>query len=428
MPNIEDKLNEIYTDLSANITHIYERQNLHLALDLVFHSVLSFKLGNVPIRKGYPEVLIVGDTRCGKTETAEALIRHYKLGQIASGENATRTGLVGAVQQIRNRWTVTWGRIPLNHKRLLIIDELSGLSYDDIGNLSQIRSAGRAEITKVVTEKTQARTRLVWLSNPRRSSTVGNFGSGTELITNLIGKPEDIARFDFAIILANGDVNADIINDPSTAEVEHVHTSELCRNLILWCWSRTPDQVIIPDSTYKACVKYAKLMYSVYSETCPLVNAGEQKVKLARLSTSLACRLFSTDDGLSVKVLPIHVEYMYNFLCYEYNRPKFGYDLWSRKEKENAVSQHSEAIHTLLDDMGGEHISVQLLETRQITSRNIEEIAGCPERSQAITYVALFLKYGALKAYQTYYYKTPGFITILKKYCDGSRVPPTEEY
>lgn len=427
MSDIGDKLDGIYKDLSANVTHIYERQSLHLAIDLVFHSVLAFKLNGV-LKKGYPEALIVGDTRCGKTDTAESLIRHYRLGQIASGENATRTGLVGAVQQVRNRWTVTWGKIPLNHKRLLIIDELSGLSYDDIGNLSQIRSAGRAEITKVVTEKTQARTRLIWLSNPRRSSTVSNFGSGTELITNLIGKPEDIARFDFAIILANSDVNADIINDPNTEDTEHIYTSDICRNLILWAWSRKPEQVHIPKDTYKACVYFAKKMYTVYSETCPLVNAGEQKVKLARCAVSLACRLFSTDDGECVLVTPEHVEYMYNFMCTEYNRPKFGYDLWSKKEKNNAISQHTHALQELMDTMGGEHVATQILETRQITTRSIEEIAGCTDRSQAVVYIAQLLKYGALKAYQSYYYKTPGFITILKTYLEETRPPTKEEY
>lgn len=428
MSKIGDKLDGIYKDLSTNVTQIYDRDNLHFALDLVFHGVLSFNLGREKIFKGYPEVLIVGDTRCGKSETSEKLVNHYRLGQIASGENSSFSGLVGGVQQVRNRWSITWGKIPLNHKRLLIIDEVSGLSYEDIGNLSQIRSSGVAEITKIVTEKTQARTRLAWLSNPRKNATVSDFGSGTDLIINLIGKPEDVARFDFAIVLANSDVDKNLINDPNMDAVEHVYTSQLCHDLILWAWSRTPDQVIISEKTYRACVYFAKLMFEKYSDECPLVKAEEQKKKLARCAVSLACRLFSTSTGEDVIVTPEHVEHVYNFLCAEYDRPKFGYDLWSQNKKKAALIADPVKVKEELDEMGGRAVASQILDMRQVTVKGIEEAVGCADRSQAVVHVSKLLRHGALKSYQTYYFKTPGFIDILKDYIHNDLENIREEF
>ena len=196
---IGEKLNDIYGDLSINITGIYNRTNLHLAIDLVYHSPLQFYFGKKLIEKGYPEVLIIGDTRCGKSETSKKLVGHYRLGARSSGENTTPAGLIGGLHQVRTGWRISWGRIPLNDGRLLFIDEVSGILEEEIAKMSDLRSSGIAEVTKIQTERTLARTRLVWLSNPRSTDSINNFGSGTKIIENLIGKPEDIARFDFVV-------------------------------------------------------------------------------------------------------------------------------------------------------------------------------------------------------------------------------------
>ena len=52
---IEDKIKEIYADLSTNVTHIYNRTNLHFGIDLIFHSPLRFYFGKRLLEKGYPE-------------------------------------------------------------------------------------------------------------------------------------------------------------------------------------------------------------------------------------------------------------------------------------------------------------------------------------------------------------------------------------
>ena len=412
---IADKINDIYTDLSTNVTHIYNRQNLHLAIDLVFHSPLRFYFGSRLLEKGYPEVLIIVDTRCGKSETAKNLLRHYRLGARSSGENTTIAGLVGGVQPIRNRWRVSWGRIPLNNGRLLVIDEVCGLSTDDIATMSDLRSSGIAEITKIQTERTNAKTRLVWLSNPRQDSSINNVGSGPRLIKTLIGKPEDIARFDFVLILDKGEVTEDEADERKQPKVAHVYTSDLCHNLVLWAWSRSPDQVRVESATLDACFELGKKMGAKYSSDCPIVNSMEQKIKLARLSVGLACRLFSCDaSGERVVVTPEHVEYIYEFLQEQYDTPHFGFDMFSRIKRASEKIENPEEVMDMLVKWG-ERIAYQLLYGYQITVKFFEECAG-EQYDEAKVSIAKLLRNGCITKHHTFYIKTSAFIHILKTY------------
>ena len=71
-------------------------------------------------------------------------MKHYQLGEFVTGENTSFAGLIGGMQQNQKRWFVSWGKIPLNDRRLVILDEASGLSKRDISNMSGVRSSGIA--------------------------------------------------------------------------------------------------------------------------------------------------------------------------------------------------------------------------------------------------------------------------------------------
>src|SRR5690606_2237233 len=201
--------------------------------------------------------------------------------------------------------------------RLFVIDEASGLEQEDIAKMSGIRSSGIAEVTKIHTEKTQARTRLIWLSNPRNGQDLSSFSYGVQAIQHLIGKAEDIARFDFMITASRDEVPIDEINkriDPE-AKVPHKYTSELCKLLVLWAWSRKPEDIIFSEEAIDLCLKYAIAQGKKYSSKIPLVEGANQRIKLAKLAVATACRVFSTDEtGEKVLVNAEHVEFAYNFL------------------------------------------------------------------------------------------------------------------
>jgi uncharacterized membrane protein len=183
------KVREIADDLADHVTRIYGRPELHALIDLVYHSILSFDFGGKRIHRGWLDALVVGDTRTGKSEAAIRLARHYHAGEVVSCESATLAGIVGGLQQfgVAKEWAITWGSIPLNDRRLVVLDEASGLDSEKIGEMSSVRSSGIAELTKIQQERTYARTRLLWLGNPRNAQ-MQDYTYGVQAIRPLIGK------------------------------------------------------------------------------------------------------------------------------------------------------------------------------------------------------------------------------------------------
>ena len=233
----------------------------------------------------------------------------------------------------------SWGKIPLSDRRLLIIDEVSGMNTEAISHLSGVRSEGEVELTKIQKERTTARTRMIWLSNARSARSLRSFGQGIKAIPALIGKPEDIARFDFAIALGREDISEEEINSALREKKKQKYSSELCNRLILWAWSRTIDQVMITDEATDAIIDYASRMVKKYSSMIPLVTPLEQKVKLARLGVACAARLFSTEDGETLIVKKEHIDFVYEFLEQEYCKKVFGYDEFSRTQMKDVKEQ-----------------------------------------------------------------------------------------
>lgn len=355
--------------------------------------------------------MIVSDTRCGKSETAEKLSKHYRLGEVCSAENTSFAGLIGGMQQVGNRWHLTWGKIPINDRRLIVIDEVSGMDVETIGSMSGIRSSGIAEIVKINVEKTHARTRLLWLSNPRSNISIKAHNSGIDILRHLIGRPEDVARFDFALIMSSDEVANEIINAYERQRVEHTYTSKLCHNLLLWAWSRKEDQIIIGDETVKCILEETKRLCAKYSADLPLITASEMKIKLARLSVALAARLFSTDDGESVVTKPEHVQYISQWLDKIYSNPCFSYDLWSTKVQERKVL-NEERIKEILF---GKSVILRdcLLEMGQIRVTDIEEIID-GDRKEAKELLSGLLAARAIQKIHGFYVKVPAFIKILR--------------
>ena len=409
---IQDKLIELYRDLAHNVTYIYERFDMLLAFDLSFHSVLSFYFQGKRIHKGWVESLIISDTRCGKSENAEKLISHYRLGEICSAENTSFAGLIGGMQQVGSRWHLSWGKIPINDRRLVVIDEVSGLNTDTIGLMSGIRASGVAEIIKINTEKTHSRTRLIWLSNPRSAISVNSHNSGVDIVQRLIGKPEDIARFDFALIMAQEEISSDVINAFNRPVVKHVYKSHLCHNLILWAWSRKADQVNITRNAILAILEQTKALCNKYSADFPIVTVSEMKIKLARLSIALACRLFSTTTGEDVYVTNEHVEYIADWLNRIYSKPCFSYDTWSARAKKKATL-NMEPVRMLFFGKSPQ-LKECLMESGQIKIADIEEVIE-GSRVEAKTILSTLLTNRAVIKKHGYYVKTPAFIKLLRE-------------
>lgn len=320
------KLREIANDLSNHVTFIYGRPEMHAALDLTFHSALSFDFDGKRIHRGWIEILIIGDTRTGKSEVATRLCKFYNAGEVVSCESATFAGIIGGLQQYggTREWSINWGAIPINDRRLVVLDECGGLTTEEIASMSSVRSSGVAELTKIQQERTHARTRLIWMSNPRDTK-MADKTYGVQQIAPLIGNPEDIARFDLAMSVQAGDVDAEVINRPHRVSRQR-YSDEECSTLVRWVWSRTPDQVVWMKSAERSVYAHANDMGKRYVEDPPLVQAANVREKIARISVAIAARLFSTDSSCErIIVRKQHVDAAVAFMDQVYRMPGFGY-------------------------------------------------------------------------------------------------------
>jgi hypothetical protein len=327
---------EIAEDLATNVTTITGRERLHIALDLVWHSVLHFPLDGKTITKGWLEFLVVGDTRTGKSETAQRLSEHYGLGHVVGCEGATFAGLVGGAKQVGNQWILRWGEITVNDRRLVVLDEASGLSQEIISQLSDIRSRGVAQVTKIETQQTNARCRLVWISNARKDRFLNEQKyDGIDIIEDLIGNPEDIARFDFAMSVSMKDVPIERIHK-QRERTQPKYTSELCQELILWAWSRKAEDVEWETRAYEAIYTAAEWLGKRYHDHPPLIQSTNVREKVARLAVAMAARTFSSDrTGRKLIVKYTHVRDATRFLDRLYSYDNFGYLRLSQRIQNN---------------------------------------------------------------------------------------------
>lgn len=368
------KVAEIARDMSAHVTKIYGRPELHAAIDLTFHSALSFMFGGQLVERGWLELLVVGDTRTGKSETALKLSRHYGAGELVSCEAASFAGIVGGLQQYGSKeWSVTWGAIPINDRRLVILDEIGGMHQEEIAAMSSVRSSGTAELTKIQSERTYARTRLIWLGNPRNGR-MSDYTYGVQAIRPLIGNDEDIARFDLAMSVVADEVPANAIN-----VVRNVgpmpYSDEACNKLIRWAWSRKSEDIKWVDGAQDEVLQAANELGRKFIEDPPLVQAANIRIKVARLAVAMAIRLFSSDDDYErVLVRREHVRDAVRFLERVYSMKNFGYSERSQEiiHDRREAEDHSSYMERYLE--GNPALAKFLRSTGSFRRPDLEEI------------------------------------------------------
>lgn len=419
--SLDAKLSHISTQLAEHVTKIYGREDLHTAVDLVFHSPCIFEFDGTLLKRGWLDVLVLGDTRTGKGFVTENLCAHYKAGEVVSGENVTLAGLIGGVQHLGDKWTLVWGKVPLADRRLIVIDEAGSLSHGDISKLSRIRSEGVAEITKIVSEKTTARTRLIWLANPRPKSldttrTLADYNYGIESVPELIGAAEDVARFDYVLNVGHNDVPSSEINRTHTPNGTLQYTSVLCNKLIMWVWSRKPEQIVFEEGVELFTMELAQELAGIFTSKIPLIQNEDVRFKLARIGCAVAGRVFSTDDGEHLIVKKEHIQYAFEFLKRIYSKPVCGYAQLSAVEYERQTLADIDAIYNALTNAGTHFDSLLdgLLEHRMLTIRDLRDYADL-DQYQAQAIMSELVRLRALIKENNYYVKKPAFKMYLRK-------------
>lgn len=330
---IVSKLGTVLNDITYNVTHIVERDEVLLGLLLVYHSILRFRVpwDTDPIR-GWVELKIVGDTGTGKSALIEKVMKYIGLGNRVNAESTSRTGLTYKMEQgNRGSWYIVWGAWPLADKELIWVDEDTGIQKDEYGEMTLARSDGKLEVKRAVTAETPCRVRAVLSGNAPKGKRLADYAQGVESLKDIFNN-EDIRRFDFSVFMRATDVDPEKYNK-SLPTFPNILTPDTLKNNVLFAWSRTPEQVVFLPGTVDKILEVSTLLSKVYGNATdvPLVSPSDQRNKIARLSVALASLMHSVDEsGERVAVYPAHVEFIYNYLVQLYNAPGCGLNYYAR--------------------------------------------------------------------------------------------------
>jgi len=415
---VTDKFRDIYDDFAGSVHRILDRFDMQIAYDLVWHSAIGFYFNGAYVRRGWVEAMVMGDSGQGKTEMADNLLRHYGLGYRLPAEQTSMAGLIGGLEKMGDTWMLGWGAIPLNDKRLLIIDEAQGLASTAIEGMSDVRASGVAEITKIRTERTNARCRLIWLANPISGLTLSQHNQGVLAIKELFKKPEDIRRLDFAIAVASGDVDfARSINVRHAVSTEPRYRSDLCRSLVLWAWSRRADQIVFSSDATDRILAAATDMGRRYHSSIPLVEPSDQRLKLARLAVAAAARVYSTDEsGEQLLVRAEHVSFVVDFLTRAYTAKGMAYTEYSEamRRGEELTPDEAEDVRREIEGWTASAEAVEFLRTTSVF-RKTDLVDGLGWDDIYAKMQLRFLQGKRLiRPTRTGYYKAPAFISLLR--------------
>ena len=417
-------LKEKYDDYEA-VTGIFYRRDLFLATDIIYHSLLSFDFQGKRIKRAHVNGLIFGDTRTGKSETVDSLMAHFRAGDATGGENVSFAGLVGGVHKVASdsKWGITWKIIPLNDRRLVKVDEFHEMDPVDIRKLSELVSTGVANIQKIHSERTMARTRLVFIANTRDGKHLADYQYGCQAIPDLMGgHNEDVARLDFAAAFAASDVRIEDIQELKKEKRQvKTYTSDVCHQLVMWAWSRKPSDISWEAGAEDLCVELATKQVNTYSAEIPLVPSAEHPVKLARIAGSIAAMFFSTSTGENVIIRKIHVSLAANFLDTLYGTEAMGFVGFSRTSRGKICRLDKQQLELLGFD---EAIKDLLLSNESFSAQYLSHVFNVAMEDTRIK-ISFLLKHGALITASGYTYKkTPGFTRLLSNTIFDRQVEP----
>ena len=385
--NVLEFLNYHYKQWVSDC-RVYGRLDLFSALLLTMCSVteLPYKSGTI---KGALDCMAIGDTRTGKSLMAQNLLTKLNMGGYINGENARLTGVLGGVVRMGDSWLITWGAIPLNDKGLCVIDEATGLTVDDITQMSSIRSGCVATINKVVRGEARARTRLFWIANPRSGKNINEYyWKGFGAFQEFIPVNEDQARYDILVGASRDDIDT-LQNIDSIVLTQDIINKY--RNLINFAWNIDVKDIILQDYNHLYDVT-AKLCEKYRGGTLLIKEAAYEKIlRVAAAFSILTCSIENNKLIISNKMLDWSVDYF----DYIFKRPSIGYDYYVGKiqEEERQVSENTAYATALCSQYPALRV---LLNNTKFRGTQMQEVLGI-DRDEVSKLLSQMLLKGLIK-------------------------------
>ncbi|QBX06338.1 DNA primase [Paenibacillus phage vB_PlaP_API480] len=333
---IEEKIDEIF-EKAKGFIGVEASKNIFLAVELFYHTPLMFNFAGRQ-EKSALDVMIIGEPRSMKSRTAKKLHEMYELGVITSLKTSTTAGLIGGSDKTAGGgYKTKIGIIPRNHKSAVILEEFSGADPSFISTITEVRSSNILRINRVNgTLEMDCMVRTLTISNPKAVPghgyrPISSYTYGSEVIQELVPAPEDIARYDFFLLVARPKQIVDL-----RQETEEPYEKESYMSRVRAIWSRNPDQIILADGVEDYIQRCAEELTSIYSDFLNFFGT-ETWLKLSRISIATAAIVANYDDNGRLIVTADHVDFAMKWYksCYDN-------ELFRLREQVRSIRQYEE--------------------------------------------------------------------------------------
>lgn len=340
--DIYEKARYIVKQLNSDIFRLWGREDMLLGMYLAW-----FSLRKIPFQKriinGWLDILIIGDSGQGKSHAIGAFINHFGGGYKSSGQSSTRSGLLWGIDVKGSGPPVLlWGLLPRYNRRLIVIDEALDLLKEEgaFEQLTEARSAGKVAVNAIISGEAEAQTRLITMTNPNDKMKMNTFIYPCEAIPQLMGRYQNIRRFTFAVGAMSNEVSDEAIHQDvyDIPDTTSEFTSDKCKNLLYWAWSREPEDIIYDRDAQKVTLDLSLDMCKTYSSEIPLVEPSDQRLVLARVAGAFAAGTFSSPDGVKCEITEACVTAAYEYLNKIYSSPALDYKGFSEANAKLVIS------------------------------------------------------------------------------------------
>lgn len=423
---------DILEDLTENVTRVYEREEILVAILLTYCSPRWVPFNDEIIR-GWLVTVIIGDSGSGKTQTHQRIAEFINIGDCFSGLTGSRTGLAYALVEHKQKgWQVRVGRYPANSRKILTVDEAQHLPDWDLRTISKAMEEGFLQIDRVQSKGYESQTRLVMIANPKKDAVMDSFSFGCESLTTIL-PPTIIRRTDVAVFANSGDLkDLSFINRKRTEGNRRRITPEMLRAVVYWAWNLRPEQIIFTSEAEDYCLQRAQELSGVYgfAVDVPLITLSDCRNNLARVAAAFAALLVSADENFARLVIePKHVRMAAEFLSRLYSHENCSLDDYSEISRASSqladydqiegafLKKWERAKHVGGEDEAGyfPRLIFILRVTKVIRRDDLAEQAGCGIDTVKRA-VRLLKRFNLLDTTRDGYVKKPKFNKFLRRF------------
>lgn len=423
--NTEERINWVLDEFEK-YGKIIGRRNITAAALLGFFTPTWIQLDG-ETQRGWCNVLIVGDSTTGKSQTVRNLIKLLQAGTWITAETASSVGLVGAATQIdRSGWSVDWGFLVLNDRKLLSIDGAQKLYKSQWAALAESERSGIVTIAKAAKDTAYARTRQIKIANPidpeaKRSETktLSEFFYPIQAAATFLDL-QNVARIDLCVLAGADDVAATRINqqfnkDPDPQLYYLVEA-------LKWIWAGGYETQFTDTALETLLNKSTELYEKYFHKLVPLVSI-DLKWKISRLAAALAAITLSTEDYSTLTITEDHVNWVCGFIDEEYSNN--GLDQLVKHSGEDKITDKIVELYLVQigEKLGSrdepdvykaydvvEYIAVQ----GNFTKDNLKEKFGLARDNQLRPLISMLSDLGLIK--QSRGYNSTAYLNKLTRY------------